>query len=120
MPKINVDNIHANFVRQLESWVDALPGDAKDEPFVSAAAKGGKDLTPKQVLVHVRKLTPLGVRLMEQAAALAMSDFVRNTFPAAGATAARTVLATRGRQKGAPKELVAKLETRKRAHEGEA
>jgi len=83
VPKINVDNIHANFVRQLESWVDGLPEHAKDAPFVTAAAKGGKELSPSQVLVHVRKLTPLGVQLTEQAAALAMSDTFREALPGA-------------------------------------
>ena len=81
MAKINTKKIHSYFVQQLKSWVDELPDDAKNAPFVTTAGSRGKKLTPKQVLQHVRKATPLGVQLMENAAALAMSDSVIGAAP---------------------------------------
>ncbi len=75
--KISLGNIHTYFVRQLESWVDGLPDKERDKPFVGAAGSDAVELTPKQMLDHVRQLTPLGVELFENAAALRMTAKTR-------------------------------------------
>jgi hypothetical protein len=75
--KISLDNIHTYFVRQLENWVNSLPDKERDKPFVGTAGSEGVELTPKQMVHHVRELTPLGVELFENAAALRMSANAR-------------------------------------------
>lgn len=82
MPKIKLDDtkIHSLIVRQLESWVDAMPRKKQQETFVGFA-DGSDGLTPLDILNHVRDRTELGREFVDHAAALAITEGLMRLAP---------------------------------------
>jgi hypothetical protein len=68
---LNVDNIHSLIVRQLETWLDTMPPTMRDKTIVGFA--DGCELTPRELVHHVRDNTELGEKFVEHAGALAYS-----------------------------------------------
>jgi hypothetical protein len=70
---IDLNNVRAVFVRQIENWVEMLPEDVRQTAFFGAA-NADEPLTPEGILQHVKEETDLGNQLVEQAIALAAAN----------------------------------------------
>lgn len=72
--KLDARKIHAKVIRQLETWVQAMPPAKRKRAMVGVASKAGTTLSPEQILENVRQGTPLGVELIENAIVLDATD----------------------------------------------
>ena len=73
MINLDVEKIHSHIVRQLESWVETMPSAMQRRPLVGFAAEG-EELTPRDILRHVREGTDFGNQFVEHAAGLVFSE----------------------------------------------
>jgi hypothetical protein len=80
--KLDANKIHAKVVRQLETWVNAMPPAKRKRAIVGIASEPGQTLSPEEILENVRKATPLGIQLIENAIALDTADAVQYFGPA--------------------------------------
>lgn len=82
IPRMKLDDakIHSLVVRQLESWVDAMPPKKQQEAFVGFA-DASDGLTPLDILNHVRQGTELGREFVDHAAALAITEGLMRLGP---------------------------------------
>jgi hypothetical protein len=82
--KLDAEKIHAKVVRQLETWVEAMPPAKRKRAIVGIASQAGRTLSPEQILEHVRKGTRLGIQLIENGIALDAADAVQYVNPSSG------------------------------------
>jgi hypothetical protein len=72
-PNFSIDDtIRARIAQKLELWVAAMP----DEPIVGAAGSGQATLTPRQLLEHVQRKTPLGESFVKRWLSLAVTHIM--------------------------------------------
>jgi len=71
---IDLEKIREIYVRQIESWVEMIPADARDYGLVGLADGTGDDISPNQILQHVRQGTDFGNQLLEHTIALAAAE----------------------------------------------
>lgn len=77
-----LERIRHTFVAQMEAWLELLPEDVRDQPFVGLA--GDETLTPRDMVSEVRDGTEWGDRFLDNAIALmAAGELQRKVMPEA-------------------------------------
>lgn len=59
--------MRASLVRQMESWLAIMPAELRSEPMFASADDDEENLSPDDILRHVRTGTPYGNLLLMQA-----------------------------------------------------